>query len=169
MLLLQDRGRTPSQAVNANSTQPDLVNNVLASSYQQHVPGEGEMRHGTEGWHALETSCKVLYMLCLIQVTACTACQALLCMQSTLPDTDLSYNGNGGWLHAIAPSMQVRMSMYIASDIREQSMLSALTSSAKLYIACALCCKCMAVPACYHVAAYAITATTYSKPHTTCA
>ena len=34
----------------------DFVSNLLQSSYNQSRPGTGEMRHGTEGWQALETS-----------------------------------------------------------------------------------------------------------------
>lgn len=45
------------------STSAELVDEVLSGSYQQRVPGTGDMRHGTEGWHALETSCKVLRLL----------------------------------------------------------------------------------------------------------
>lgn len=33
----------------------DYVSDLLQSSYNQHQPGTGEMRHGTEGWQALET------------------------------------------------------------------------------------------------------------------
>jgi len=34
----------------------DFVSDLLQSSYYRHKPGTGEMRHGTEGWQALETS-----------------------------------------------------------------------------------------------------------------
>ena len=44
----------------------ELVDSVLSNSYQRRVPGTGDMRHGSEGWHALETSCKVLLALDLI-------------------------------------------------------------------------------------------------------
>ena len=34
----------------------DLVSDLLQRSYQRRQPGSGEMRHGTEGWQALESS-----------------------------------------------------------------------------------------------------------------
>ena len=33
-----------------------FVSDLLQSSYYRQKPGTGEMRHGTEGWQALETS-----------------------------------------------------------------------------------------------------------------
>jgi len=38
----------------------DLLSSLLASAYKPLVPGSGEMRHGTEGWKALETSVRAL-------------------------------------------------------------------------------------------------------------
>ena len=38
------------------STSEDFVTDLLTNSYKQRRPGLGEMRHGTEGWQALETS-----------------------------------------------------------------------------------------------------------------
>ncbi len=46
------------------STPAELVSEVLNGSYQWRIPGTGDMRHGSEGWHALETSCKVMLCLC---------------------------------------------------------------------------------------------------------
>jgi len=59
------------------STPAELVSEVLNGSYQRRIPGTGDMRHGSEGWHALETSCKV--MLCLCKGVACpeVGCQHL--------------------------------------------------------------------------------------------
>ncbi len=37
----------------------DFVSSLLSTSYVREAPGTGEMRHGTEGWHSLETSLKV--------------------------------------------------------------------------------------------------------------
>ena len=48
-----------------------LVDSVLSNSYQRRVPGSGDMRHGSEGWHALETSCKVLLALVLTLPSHC--------------------------------------------------------------------------------------------------
>ena len=64
--LLQERA--VAQAVPASEEAPpaELVNNVLSNSYQRRVPGTGDMRHGSEGWHALETSCKVVLAHVLI-------------------------------------------------------------------------------------------------------
>lgn len=57
-----------SQAVPFSEEAPsaELVDNVLINSYQRRVPGTGDMRHGSEGWHALETSCKVVSVLFLM-------------------------------------------------------------------------------------------------------
>ncbi len=46
------------------STPAELVSEVLNGSYQRRIPGTGDMRHGSEGWHALETSCKVMQCFC---------------------------------------------------------------------------------------------------------
>ncbi|KAG2450944.1 hypothetical protein HYH02_004216 [Chlamydomonas schloesseri] len=40
-----------------------LVSALLKSTYRQVRPGQGEMRHGTEGWKCLETSMKALQAL----------------------------------------------------------------------------------------------------------
>lgn len=47
----------------AEAPAAELIEDVLSNSYQRRVPGTGDMRHGSEGWHALETSCKVGSML----------------------------------------------------------------------------------------------------------
>lgn len=36
-----------------------FVSSLLAQSYKVERPGKGDMRHGTEGWRALETSYQV--------------------------------------------------------------------------------------------------------------
>ena len=38
------------------AAQGGFVSDLLQSSYYRQKPGTGEMRHGTEGWQALETS-----------------------------------------------------------------------------------------------------------------
>ncbi|KAL3162831.1 hypothetical protein ABBQ32_009285 [Trebouxia sp. C0010 RCD-2024] len=54
--------RTVPDAATRSSEAPaaELIEDVLSNSYQRRVPGSGDMRHGSEGWHALETSCKAL-------------------------------------------------------------------------------------------------------------
>lgn len=47
-----DRGEPPE----------DYVSGLLSSSYHGHKPGSGELRHGTEGWQALETSFVVRHL-----------------------------------------------------------------------------------------------------------
>ena len=39
-----------------DSPPEDFVSDLLTYSYRERRPGLGEMRHGTEGWQALETS-----------------------------------------------------------------------------------------------------------------
>ena len=58
--MAQERAALPNGPIAENTAPAELVNEVLAGSYQRRVPGTGDMRHGTEGWHALETSCKVM-------------------------------------------------------------------------------------------------------------
>ncbi|DBA94489.1 hypothetical protein WJX77_006689 [Trebouxia sp. C0004] len=50
----------PALVSTEESTPAELVSEVLNGSYRRRIPGTGDMRHGSEGWHALETSCKVL-------------------------------------------------------------------------------------------------------------
>jgi len=58
--LVNDAGEAVTKAEAAEkaaATPPgDFVSDLLQSSYYHHQPGTGEMRHGTEGWQALETS-----------------------------------------------------------------------------------------------------------------
>jgi len=42
------------------AAQPDFLGQLLQTSYRQQRPGEGELRHDTEGWHSLESSFKAL-------------------------------------------------------------------------------------------------------------
>ena len=57
-----------SDAVTRSPEAPaaELIEDVLSNSYQRRVPGTGDMRHGSEGWHALETSCKVMSLLAFL-------------------------------------------------------------------------------------------------------
>ena len=41
----------------------DFFDSLLESSYRTERPGEGELRHGTEGWRCLETSLRALAAL----------------------------------------------------------------------------------------------------------
>ncbi len=58
-MVKQERSINQTVPATEDSTPAELVNEVLSGSYQRRLPGTGDMRHGTEGWHALETSCKV--------------------------------------------------------------------------------------------------------------
>jgi len=60
----QERSVHPALVSTEESMPAELVSEVLNGSYQRRVPGTGDMRHGSEGWHALETSCKVTLCLC---------------------------------------------------------------------------------------------------------
>lgn len=51
-------GRGPAAAPASS-----LVSQLLQSTYKRVVPGQGELRHGTEGWKCLETSMKALQAL----------------------------------------------------------------------------------------------------------
>jgi len=51
---------TASQPNSRNSSVGDLLGMLLESSYKVIKPGTGELRHGTEGWHSLESSCRAL-------------------------------------------------------------------------------------------------------------
>jgi hypothetical protein len=59
-------GEEAAQASNGNPANaqqpppPDLLSSLLTSAYKPVPPGTGEMRHGTEGWKALETSVRAL-------------------------------------------------------------------------------------------------------------
>ena len=92
--------RTATQAMpNSEEAPAELIDSVLSNSYQRRVPGSGDMRHGSEGWHALETSCKVLLALvltlpsdcCIITFTWCLSvhfcspyvCSTQTCFQTT--------------------------------------------------------------------------------------
>lgn len=56
------------------AAQPDFLGKLLQSSYQQQRPGQGELRHDTEGWRSLESSFKAL------QVWWCTLrCHDVCC------------------------------------------------------------------------------------------
>ncbi|KAG2428503.1 hypothetical protein HXX76_011620 [Chlamydomonas incerta] len=50
-------------AAGAGVSAGSLVSALLKSTYRQVRPGQGEMRHGTEGWKCLETSMKALQAL----------------------------------------------------------------------------------------------------------
>lgn len=61
LLDLQDRDAlaAPDRMPGSPKKEADsegFVFDLLQHSYRAHKPGLGEMRHGTEGWHALETS-----------------------------------------------------------------------------------------------------------------
>ncbi|GAX73817.1 hypothetical protein CEUSTIGMA_g1268.t1 [Chlamydomonas eustigma] len=51
---------TASRPNSRNSSVGDLIGMLLQSSYKVTKPGSGELRHGTEGWGCLETSCRCL-------------------------------------------------------------------------------------------------------------
>ena len=53
---LVDAEQQPEEGGEGGLPQGDFVSDLLQSSYHRHRPGTGEMRHGTEGWQALETS-----------------------------------------------------------------------------------------------------------------
>jgi len=42
------------------AAETDLLGDLLGAAYTAQVPGRGDMRHGTEGWKCLETSCRAL-------------------------------------------------------------------------------------------------------------
>lgn len=44
------------------SSPGNFVSDLLKTSYELRKPGIGEMRHGTEGWQALETSFVASYL-----------------------------------------------------------------------------------------------------------
>ena len=50
----------PSSRLPPPSPDDDVVSSLLASSYRPLPPGQGDMRHGTEGWKCLETSFRAL-------------------------------------------------------------------------------------------------------------
>eukprot|EP00798_Chlamydomonas_sp_ICE-L_P032290 gene32290-16856_t len=51
---------TASRPNSRNSSVGDLIGMLLHDSYRVTKPGCGELRHGTEGWHSLETSMRAL-------------------------------------------------------------------------------------------------------------
>jgi hypothetical protein len=55
-----ERANGPTTTNTATTDPPNLLSSLLASTYKPLVPGTGEMRHGTEGWKALETSVRAL-------------------------------------------------------------------------------------------------------------
>lgn len=80
---LQERAVAQTVPACEDAPPAELVDDVLSNSYQRRVPGSGDMRHGSEGWHALETSCKVVLALvsschaplhchCRTQASGCT-------------------------------------------------------------------------------------------------
>ena len=62
---LQERTVTQAAPIYEEAPPAELVDKVLTNSYKRRVPGTGDMRHGSEGWHALETSCKVMLAVVL--------------------------------------------------------------------------------------------------------
>lgn len=42
------------------TAQPDFLGQLLQTSYRQQRPGQGELRHDTEGWRYLESSFQAL-------------------------------------------------------------------------------------------------------------
>lgn len=53
--LVKENGEA-SQTASLDASSEDFVSDLLSTSYKLRRPGIGEMRHGTEGWQALETS-----------------------------------------------------------------------------------------------------------------
>ena len=47
----------------SSNSSPDFLSSLLQHSYRVERPGQGEMRHGTEGWRCLETSFRALQHL----------------------------------------------------------------------------------------------------------
>ena len=75
-MMKQERTISQAASVSEESTPAELVNEVLSGSYQRRVPGTGDMRHGSEGWHALESSCKVPMLLSLPRLHKASAAAA---------------------------------------------------------------------------------------------
>ena len=62
LLQLDGEVRASDSDAEPNVESSDFVHTLLKQSYERRQPGSGEMRHGTEGWQALESSFVVRFV-----------------------------------------------------------------------------------------------------------
>lgn len=61
--IVAENGGEDRETSSSTEAQPDFLGQLLQTSYRRQRPGEGELRHDTEGWHSLESSFKALQVV----------------------------------------------------------------------------------------------------------
>lgn len=69
----------------SSPAQQGFLGQLLQSSYKQQRPGQGELRHDTEGWRSLESSFRALQVwLRIASCACCNHCQGNTCDRHAL-------------------------------------------------------------------------------------
>ena len=72
----------------SSPAQQGFLGQLLQSSYKQQRPGQGELRHDTEGWRSLESSFRALQVrLHIASCACCNHCQGNTCGKAALCTT----------------------------------------------------------------------------------